>query len=221
VHLDNWIFVLLVVVVSLLRWLLSKATRWPSETDQKPTKPGPQQPQPRRTPPLSEEEQIRKFLEALGQPSTAKPPPPVAPRTDIPPRPVAPVQPPYSPIAIPEMPRPRKIERRVKIPAPAPTVRQQLPRTERRVVVTEQGYQTLPVEAPTFELAEASTSPPQVARAIPAPTAGQMASADQQQSLTIADLLRSAGTVRQAVILREILGQPRGLQPLEDLPGTA
>jgi len=220
-HFDNWIFVLLVVVVSLLRWLLTKATKWPSETDQKQTKPGPQQPQPRRTPPLSDEEQIRKFLEALGQPRTANPPPPVAPRADIPPRPVAPVQPPYSPLAIPEMPRPRKIERRVKIPPPEPSVRQQQPRPEKRAVIAEQAYQTLPVEAATFEVPAATTPLPQVTQAIPAPTGGQMASADQQQSLSNADLLRSAGSVRQAVILREILGHPRGLQPLEDLPGTA
>src|SRR5205085_6475131 len=41
-------------------------------------------------------ERIREFLEALGQPAGTKPPPKAVPRTNLPPRPLAPVQPPPS-----------------------------------------------------------------------------------------------------------------------------
>jgi len=34
---------------------------------------------------------------------------------------------------------------------------------------------------------------------------------------SLGTLLRSRGSVRQAVILREVLGPPRGLQALDDL----
>src|SRR5205807_10527756 len=44
----------------------------------------------------ADEERVREFLEALGQPAGVAPPPKVQPRTQIPPRPLAPVQPPAS-----------------------------------------------------------------------------------------------------------------------------
>src|SRR3989442_13572195 len=96
-HFDNLIFILLVAVALLFRWLASKAGQASKDS---------QEPRRRSTstlgmpPPLpraeveTDDERIRKFLEALGQPTTSKPPPPVVHRTDIPPRPVAPVRPP-------------------------------------------------------------------------------------------------------------------------------
>src|SRR5947208_15735122 len=51
-----------------------------------------------RAPVESDQERIRKFLEALGQPPASRPPPPVVARTDIPPRRLAPVQPPIAPL---------------------------------------------------------------------------------------------------------------------------
>src|SRR5437879_8719701 len=46
----------------------------------------------------SDQERIRKVLEALVNPPPSPPPPPVMPRTDIPPRPLAPVRPPVEPL---------------------------------------------------------------------------------------------------------------------------
>src|SRR5205807_5496926 len=94
-HLENLLFLLLLALAGLFQ-LLGRAARKTSTDEVEPTsKPAPRMPKPiPRAPAESDEERIRKFLEALGQPPTSRPPPPVVPRTDIPPRPVAPVQPP-------------------------------------------------------------------------------------------------------------------------------
>src|SRR5262245_61876922 len=94
--LDNLLFFLLIAVAALFQLLskaISKAGK--SESDETPSLPTPQRPRPiRRAPAESDADRIRKFLEALGQPPSSTSPPPVAPRTDIPPRRLAPVQPP-------------------------------------------------------------------------------------------------------------------------------
>src|SRR5258708_11287218 len=92
---DNWIFLVLVAIAALLKWLASKATPSSTKEDSQEDS-APRQERPASEVPASDEEQIRKFLEALGQPRTAKPPPPLPQRTDVPPRPVAPVRPPRS-----------------------------------------------------------------------------------------------------------------------------
>src|SRR5438477_13041351 len=62
-----------------------------------PSRPQPKIPQPiQRTRPKTDEEPVREFLEAPGQPAGAAPPSKTQPRTQIPPRPPAPVQPPAS-----------------------------------------------------------------------------------------------------------------------------
>src|SRR2546428_7839843 len=100
-HLDNLLFILLMAMAALFRWLASQAGD-AKKRSQKPDQRSTATPQPdqpiRRAPVESDEERIRKFLEALGQPATTRPPPPVAPRTHIPPRPLAPVRPPIAPL---------------------------------------------------------------------------------------------------------------------------
>src|SRR5499427_5602767 len=94
--LDNLVFLLLIAVAALFQ-LLSKAINKAGKGDSNETSssPTPQTPRPiQRTPRESDADRIRKFLEALGQPPSSTPPPPVLPRSDIPPRPLAPVQPP-------------------------------------------------------------------------------------------------------------------------------
>ena len=96
VSLDNLLFFLLIAVAALFQ-LLSKTISKAGKSDSNETSslPKPQTPRPiQRAPRESDADRIRKFLEALGQPPTSTPPPPVAPRTDVPPRPLAPVQPP-------------------------------------------------------------------------------------------------------------------------------
>ena len=94
--LDNLLFFLLIAVAALFQLLsktISKAKK--SDSNETSSSPGPQTPRPiQRAPRESDADRIRKFLEALGQPPSSTPPSPVLPRTDIPPRRLAPVQPP-------------------------------------------------------------------------------------------------------------------------------
>src|SRR5437016_14154671 len=100
-HLENLLFILLIAMAALFRLLASKAGQTKKKL-QNPDQRSTTSPQlgesPRRARVESDEERIRKFLEALGQPATSRPPPPVAPRTNIPPRPLAPVRPPIAPL---------------------------------------------------------------------------------------------------------------------------
>src|SRR5262245_18573695 len=113
VSLDNLLFLLLIAVAVLFQ-LLSKALSktGKSDSNEKSSAPKPQTPRPiQRAPRESDADRIRKFLEALGQPPSSTPPPPVLPRSNIPPRPVAPVQPPPVLTRVWRLPRERQQKR--------------------------------------------------------------------------------------------------------------
>jgi hypothetical protein len=196
---DNLLFLLLVAVAVLFQFLAKTAAK--TGKDQTKRTPTPRTPTPmRRAPTESDEDRIRKLLEALGQPPTSRPPPPVAPRTDIPPRPVAPVQPPISPFS---QLRREKSRKREIIPKEIPR-----PRTAR-------GAEKM--VPPAFEVQEGplSIAPPPIFKA-PAKTYAPPTIAKAEQPRTdIATLLASTSGLRDAIILREILGPPRGLRGLD------
>ena len=194
-HFENLLFILLIAMAALLRLLATKAgeaKKRPLKSDQRPT-PTPQVSQPiRRASVESDQERIRKFLEALGQPTTAKPPPPIVPRTDVPPRPVAPVQPP-----------------------PIPTARNVLTRRKKQIVAPTK----FPAPAPTFEHHE-TPSAHELPASIMSPVEPYAIDTESKIKVTrtgtdIATLLRSPRGLRSAIILREIFGPPRSLQPLD------
>src|SRR5207244_9641358 len=107
-HLDSLLFLLLVAVAVLFQFLAKTAGKTgKDQTNQTSTL---RTPPMRRAPTEPDEDRIRKLLEALGQPPTSRPPSPVVPRTDIPPRPLAPVQPPISPFSQLRREKPRKRE---------------------------------------------------------------------------------------------------------------
>ena len=193
-HFENLLFILLIAMAALLRLLATKA----GEAKKGQKTEGESTITPKIGEPIkrvrveSDQERIRKFLEALGQPTTAKPPPPIVPRTGIPPRPVAPVQPP-----------------------PIPTARNVLTRRKKQMVEPTKFL----APAPTFEHHE---TPP--ARELPAsikspvePYAIETESKAKvgRIGIDVARLLRSPTGLRDAIVLREIFGPPRSLQPLD------
>ena len=207
VSLDNLLFLLLIAAAALFQ-LLSKAVRKAGKSDSNETSssPRPQTPRPtQRAPRQSDADRIRKFLEALGQPPSSTPPPRVAPRTDIPPRRLAPVQPP------PVMPRawrlPREQREKPEITQKESPSPEQPSRVEKIVVPTVPA-----AAAPAFEVHEIQQqpivkTPVEVYAAATRPIINR-----PDLKTNIASLLASKSGLREAIILREVFGPPLGLR---------
>ncbi len=213
--LDNLLFFLLIAVAALFQLLsktISKARK--SDSNETANSPRPQTPRPvQRAPRESDSDRIRKFLEALGQPPSSTPPSPVLPRTNIPPRPLAPVQPPPALPGMWRLPRER---------AEKPDVSQ----TESAPLEQSGGLQQIvpPVvpasAAATFEVQSAFPVEPQQPSIIKTAvesyaTASQIVAKPTGSKRDIATLLASKSSLREAILIREILGPPRGLQALD------
>lgn len=220
VHLENLIF-LLFILGALLFQLLTRAAGTASKGDDEETEPEPpSQPRPptARPRPMSDQERIRQFLEALGQPPSATPPPPIAHRTEIPPPVSATPRPTYQkPVVLPHVPpfgsplpplttRPPDLPREIRFPGQTPR--------QAKVLIPKTA------EPSAFEVHEHQTpleSPPAMAKSATEAYAAatQLSVAAQQPQSHFATLLRSTSSLRDAVVLREVFGPPRSLQPLE------
>ena len=204
-HFDNLLFILLIAMAVLFRLLASKAGEAKKKA-QKPDQGSTDMPHPSEPiAPVSRDtdaERIRSFLEALGQPAGSQPPPPVVARTEIPPRPLAPVQPPRGPFSLPRSPRtPDERHKRQVIPQKASPPLSPVFEIQERPV---QGEPPGDVKSPTEVYGVGARPKTEVARA----------------EKGIAAFLRPPGGLRNAIILREIFGPPRSLQPF-DLIGRA
>jgi len=213
VTLDNLLFLLLIAGAALFQ-LLSKAISKASKSDSNETSslPRPETPRPiQRAPRESDADRIRKFLEALGQPPSSTPPPAVLPRTDIPPRRLAPVQPPPVIPGVWRLPRERTeksdVNQRESAPREQPNRSQQIvpPPVTTPAALAFEVHEALPVEL----------QPPikKPVEAYGAATQAVIKRADF--NMNIATLLASKSSLRDAILLREILGQPRGLRALD------
>ena len=184
-----WI-VVIVLVAGFLRWLSQKAEATKQDSPQTTAVPPPIP----RGESQTEEERIRRFLEALGQPAGSRPPPKVAPKRAT--RPSEFVNPNLPPLTTVPPPRP-------VLPTPAAPPPPPLP--IQRVLTPA------PVQEAGFEVRDLGAQPssdlvPESRRSTAA-----------QESLSVK--LRSPQGLRDAIILREIFGPPRSLQSLDPISG--
>src|SRR5881227_1862521 len=211
---QNIIFIIIAAIIGISR-LISRISEESKKQSQRrgqpPQRPPPQPgiPQPiQRTRPKTDEERVREFLEALGQPSGAAPPPKAQPRTQIPPRPLAPVQPPASmrPFAKPEFRTWREQAKEIVVSQQPTKIAP--PEIKRMVVppavpaeANEPDAWIAPEQAQTGAAAKMS-----IARTDDQPGVRSSADTIWKQAL------RSPNAARTAIILREIFGPPRGVQ---------
>ena len=168
---------------------------------------------PRQAPTESDLERRRKFMEAMGLPSDSSPPPIVRPRTAANPPPLLPVKPPG--VLIPPTPG-----RLIRVPSPAPY--SPAPPPSPQPIVRR--IPSIPADAPAIPAAIPAPQPAYVAPILPVPSAAASPAvsaaaatkAAQQISYPAKSLLlrlRDPASIREAIILREVLGPPKALQP--------
>jgi hypothetical protein len=215
-HIENLLFLLLVAFAGLFQ-LLGRAARKTREDREEPApKPAAKSLTPiPRAPAESNEERIRKLLEALGQPPASKLPVPVTPRTDIPPRPLGPVKPPMT-YPLPQWKKLTPEEQRK-----GPYIRKKSPLpSSGSVTPAEQISAPATTAASAFEVHEeplAIEPQPIIKTRLQAYAASKASGVAKTEDLKadVATLLASKSGLRGAIILREIFGPPRGLQALE------
>ena len=185
---ENIFFVVLIAVVGLVRWIAQVAENKRNATAAKRANPPTNAPAP-RAPVLSEEERVRKFMEALGVPTSAAPSPKPAPT------PPAPVTPKNSGKVRPIDPFPRPSIGEWK-PVFAPTP----------VFVPPPVF--VPEKPPVAE--SPALPPPAITPSLRLSTEFEVDSRAKAQSW--ARRLASSESLRDAIVLREIFGPPRCLQ---------
>jgi hypothetical protein len=207
VHLENLLFLLLLVVAGLFQLLGRAARKTKTDEPEGTSKPPPRARKPiSRGSPESDQDRIRKLLEALGQPS-ASPQPKPAPNRPTYRRPL--VLPRVPPIASPLPPlitRPPELPSELEVGGEATRSSSDQPQT--LAPLTEAGFQVHEAVAspePTPVLAAATVHEDVIQPRIAAPSRG----------IDLTAFLRSASGRRDAIIVREILGPPRGLQAHE------
>jgi hypothetical protein len=198
---DHPIILIIVVAAALLRWLSQRSQAPKEEDPERPEVPG--QPIPRGGETQTEEERIRRFLDALGQPTTSTPP------RRVTPRPTAPkvVRPHLPPLTAPlppltTVPPPLPSASSATIQPPPPPAAPPLP--------IQRVFTPAPVQEAGFEV-----------RDLAAQTSSDLVSertVGGQQGLLL--MLRSAQGLRSAIVLREVFGPPRSLQTFDPIGGS-
>lgn len=198
---DHPIVIFIIIAVSLVRWLAQKKAAAEEPDPERPHIPN--QPIPRSGETHTEEERIRRFLEALGQPTTSTPPPKATRRVVVPKRTMVPH---VGPFTSPLPPLTTTPPLPVTPPPPVPTFETQ---------TTEvQPPPPPPIEPPVFKPATPSETRFEV-RELGAHPMSDPASLDHRVTAEQRGLLlklASTQDLRRAIILREIFGPPRGLQ---------
>jgi hypothetical protein len=221
---SNLLFYLIAAIIGLISWLTKKGGHTPTDSAPSPKFPRPAGSTSQKQP--SEDERLRKFLEALGVPADQRPPAPVQRRQ----APVAPKQaPPERPVFVPPLPaeRPAAELRRTPPPIARPVLPEEraLDEAPAPVLAVEKIHLPELSTAPMAEFVTASstvTAIPFGSMAVsstePDAYLGAHGRAENAAGNRVAALLKSAPDLRAAIILREILGRPPGLQTRTSLP---
>ena len=202
---DHPIIIIIVVAAALLRWLSQKSDAGKPDPERPMV---PDQPIPRGGETQTEEERIRRFLEALGQPATSAPPPKVTPRSTAPKREVLPHIPPFKsplpplttvppPLVTASPPLPAFLTSATQAPPPPPS--------EQRV------FKPATPQEGGFEVQELG------AQILSGSSRVDRGAAAEQRGFTLK--LASIQNLRTAIVLREIFGPPRSLQPVDPIGG--
>ena len=217
---ENIFFLVLLAVVGLVRWLSQMAeNKRNAEAERQAGQPSaPRSETFSRPPAQSEEERIRRFMEALGVPTTSAPPPkvqprPAEPKAAQPDRKFMPVDPFPVPRARPAEQRPPVVVAPppiAEIP-PAPVAPPPLP-TRETTTPAEPVRQAFPRRAGSAEF-EVEDLDAAAAQDLSAPT--RRALKAPAEELGVAARLANRQGLRDAIVLREIFGPPRSMQPLD------
>jgi hypothetical protein len=180
---------LIIAAITLIRWLISKGKGDAQNTEsQAAPPPPPSRPITRGGETQTEEERIRKFLDALGQPAGSAPPKVAPRRRAVQPKIFSPLPPlTTAPPPLPEAPRSRTVTPPPPLPLPLPIE-----------LATKRS-----ATAPDFEVREVA----QQTSSEPLPETRYTAAARIK--------LGTPQDLRTAIVLREIFGPPRSLQPAD------
>jgi hypothetical protein len=204
-HIESLFFFLLVAAAFLLKWLSQR----PKDDDQTTKQSSVPEDNSIWRGEQTDEERIREFLEALGQPTSAKPPPKIIRRTMPEVRRVFPRVPPIVEPRVEKKPYPTLTTvppaEVTAMPSPPPIAQPPAP--------------ARPVTRAAIFASETSAYDVRSSAAVPVSTDPAITKETRPMLPSLGALLRSPDGLRQAVILREVFGPPRSLQAL-DLLGS-
>ena len=180
---DHPVILLIIAAITLIRWLISKG-KADAQNTESPPPPPPSQPISRGGETRTEEERIRKFLEALGQPAGSAPPKVMPRRREVQPK------------IFPRMPR------LTTAPPPLP---------EAPEIRASAAPPPLPIELATKR---STTDPDFEVREVARQTSSEPLPETRHSAATRIKL-GTPQDLRTAIVLREIFGPPRSLQPLD------
>lgn len=191
--LDHPVILIIVIAAALLRWLWQKS-QTENQDSERPTVPG--QSIPRASETQTEEERIRRFLEALGQPATSTPPRKVTPKRQVIDT--------FKRLSEPTLPP------LVTVPPPLPP-----PIWAQPILIEEAAPR--PVETRVFQPAVAKELSFEVHDLGTESLEDRSPAAMEQPGFRLK--LRSPQGLRDAIVLREIFGPPRSLQAIDPISG--
>ncbi len=195
---ENIFFLVLIAIIGLIRWIMAASeTAKNSRTQKRTDPPMPNAPVPRASA-QTEEERVRRFFDALGVPTANAPVPRQVPTPKKTPRKVQPIDPFPKPRRGPWRPEPVVLSTPPPLPVVPPSVTD-LPRVQ-----AERSAPSV-FEVHVEGRAEESLKAPALVR----PTA-------ISSSTGWAARLSNVAGLRDAIILREIFGPPRSLQPAQE-----